>query len=107
MIIVVIILLFFFLYTLALIPVHTRALFDILQETYRSKSRDESIINPNNNRMNFMNLFTNNDKISTDTTSSIEFESTTSEVPLHETTNVENIIPAENIQLEKILFDLD
>ncbi|CAF3364264.1 unnamed protein product [Rotaria sp. Silwood1] len=90
----------------SLIPVHTRVLFDILQEAYRVKAQGKSTITSSNGPIDFLDLLTTNGASSSssflsDTTSSTivksNFITSSSEI-----TQPENIIRAEDIQLEKI-----
>ncbi|CAF3039703.1 unnamed protein product [Rotaria sp. Silwood2] len=86
----------------SLIPVHTRVLFDILQEAYRAKAQGKSTIHSNNSPVDFWGLLTTNDaSSSSDTTSSTILKSNFITYS-SETTQPENVIRAEDIQLEKI-----
>ncbi|CAF1234878.1 unnamed protein product [Rotaria sordida] len=85
----------------SLIPVHTRVLFDILQEAYRVKVHGKSAMNSNNDHIDFVSLLTTNGASSSDTTSSTILKSNLITYP-SETTEREHVIRAEDIQLEKI-----
>ena len=87
----------------ALIPVHTRVLFDILQEAYRVKTNDRSKLRSNPARADFPNLATTS---SNPTPSSPK--TTTKKVKSHpithpsETTETEHVTQADGIQQENI-----
>ncbi|UJR27514.1 hypothetical protein I4U23_008798 [Adineta vaga] len=90
----------------SLIPVHTRVLFDILQEAYRAKAHGRSANNPYYDPLDFSRLsFTHSKSPSSVTTLSTTIEST-SVNPQSQTTEYEHIIQAEHIQLEKIFPDV-
>jgi len=98
----------FLLYFLALIPVHTRVLFDILQEAYRIKAQGKSTIDSKNEQIDYNGLLRINGASSSlsGTTSSrtkLKSDFITRE---NETTEIENVIPAEDIQLEKIFPEI-
>jgi len=87
----------------ALLPVHTQLLFDMLQEAYHAKSNRKSLIDSENDQIDFIGL------LSTPATST-PITSTT--VPptftpdQSETTETELIIQAHDIQLDKIFPDI-
>jgi hypothetical protein len=94
---------FYYYIILALSPVHTRVLFDMLQEAYRAKSRRKSLIASKNGQIDFIGL------LSTRTTSmpitSTTVETTTFTTDQNETTEIEHIIPAHAVQLDQIFSD--
>jgi len=93
---------YFSLYFLALIPVHTRVLFDILQEAYRIKAQGKSTIDSKNKQIDFDGLL-RTDGASKSSTKTLKSNFITHE---SEKTKTEHVIPAEGIQLEKIFPEI-
>jgi len=86
----------------ALSPVHTRVLFDMLQEAYHAKSNRKSLIGSENGQIDFIGLLSTLTTSIPITSTSVENSFTTDQT---ETTETEHIIPAKNIQLDKIFPD--
>jgi hypothetical protein len=87
----------------ALIPVHTRVLFDILQEAYRVKARGRSATGSTYSEVDFIGLLTTDSaSSSSSTTASSPTLESTFITRQSETTESEHVIKADNIQLEKI-----
>jgi len=92
----------------ALVPVHTRVLFDILQEAYRVKARGRSGLRSHNDQVNFPGLLTtNNASSSLSHTTAIKTKTTkkAKSYPItrkSETSETEHVIQADGIQLENI-----
>jgi hypothetical protein len=93
---------YFSLYFLALIPVHTRVLFDILQEAYRIKAQGKSTIDSKNKQIDFDGLL-RADGASTSSTKTLKSDFITHE---SKKTKSEHVIPADGIQLEKIFPEI-
>jgi hypothetical protein len=93
---------YFSLYFLALIPVHTRVLFDILQEAYRIKAQGKSTIDSKNKQIDFDGLL-RADGASTSSTKTLKSDFITHE---SKKTKTEHVIPADGIQLEKIFPEI-
>ena len=86
---------------IALLPAHTRILFDMLKEAYRTKIKEKSFIGSNNGQIDFNSLLTTVEAFST-TSTPREIASITLQ---GETTEKEYVIPAQDVQLEKIFPD--
>ncbi|CAF4471913.1 unnamed protein product [Rotaria socialis] len=89
----------------SLIPVHTRVLFDILQEAYRLKNSGKSTGTPVSDRFNATNLSKTSSTPLLDTTLPTSLKLNVVTEP-GATTEQENVIRAEDIQLEKIFPEI-
>lgn len=87
-------------FSLALIPVHTRVLFDILQDAYRAKTHGRSPVNSNNDFINFSEFLPTDDRSFIPLTTSPTSTKLTSSNAPSDTTENEDIIQATGIQLE-------
>jgi hypothetical protein len=90
----------------ALSPVHTRVLFDMLQEAYREKSNRKSLIGSENGQIDFIGLLSAPTTSMPVTSTIVEIE-TTFITDQSETTEIEHIIPAHNIQIDKVFPDIN
>ncbi|CAF1013184.1 unnamed protein product [Adineta ricciae] len=86
----------------SLIPVHTRVLFDILQDAYRAKAHGRSTINSHNDFINFSEFLSTDDRTFIPITTSPTSTGLTSLNPPSDTTENEHTIQATNIQLQNI-----
>ncbi|CAF0919632.1 unnamed protein product [Adineta steineri] len=89
----------------SLIPVHTRVLFDILQEAYRAKAQGRSAVLSSDGHVNIMSLLPKNNESSSSTsvpTTMSTILQATSINSQSETTEEELVIQAEDIKIEEI-----
>ncbi|UJR21656.1 hypothetical protein I4U23_024733 [Adineta vaga] len=89
----------------SLLPVHTRVLFDILQESYNAQRKEKSSSEIDNNQIDISGLMTTNQLNFDNSLSTIEQEDTFTTVQ-SETTETEFILKAEEIELKKIFSDI-
>ena len=82
----------------ALLPIHTRILFNMLQEAYRVKAKEKPILVSKNGQIDFLALLST----AIDSTTTVATVTTTEQ---SETTGTEVVIHANDIQLGKIFPD--
>ncbi|CAF3217328.1 unnamed protein product [Rotaria socialis] len=89
----------------SLIPSHTRVLFNMLKDAYFSKIKQKSTISSETDQIDFIGLLAKNDSVdSTSIPTTEEIDFTTEQNQLIES---EHVIPANEIQLEKIFPNLN